>query len=331
MNKNPLISVILPAYNAERFLKESIDSILAQTYTNFELIVLNDGSTDRTEEIILSYDDPRIRYIKNETNLKLIKTLNKGIDLARGKYIARMDADDISLPTRLEREVEYMESHPECGLVSVLPYVMSESGKILHKSRFFISTQHYSCLFVNLFSAPILHPGSFFKSEVLKKYKYRDIPEVLNVEAYDLWCRLFLGEIKFAVLNEYLFNYRLNSTSVCHTEAQFDKHLSLAVEFQKAVLDIAVDIDAMNVLGDIKVNNNIRNILSAVDYLSLIYFTFSKRYNISFLDDNEIKKWVGKREIEFLVFLLKRRRIVDFLKVLRKCNFVFSYLQHINN
>ncbi len=78
---NELISVILPAYNAERFLKEAIDSILAQTYTNFELIVLNDGSTDRTEEIILSYDDPRIRYIKNETNLKLIKTLNKGIDL----------------------------------------------------------------------------------------------------------------------------------------------------------------------------------------------------------------------------------------------------------
>ena len=74
-----------------------------------------------------------------------------------------------------------------------------------------------------------------------------------------------------------------------------------------------------------------RDILSAVDYLSQIYFTFSKRYSISFLDDNEIKKWVGKREIEFLAFLLKRRRIVDFLKVLRKCNFVFFYLQHINN
>ena len=114
----PLISVILPAYNAERFLEEAIDSILAQTYKNFELIVLNDGSTDRTEEIILSYNDPRIRYIKNESNLKLIKTLNKGIALARGKYIARMDADDISLPTRFEKEIEFMEIHPDIGVCS---------------------------------------------------------------------------------------------------------------------------------------------------------------------------------------------------------------------
>lgn len=117
MIKN-LVSVILPAYNAERFLKESIDSILAQTYRNFELIVLNDGSTDRTEEIVLSYSDPRIRYVKNEQNLKLIKTLNKGIDLAKGEYIARMDADDVSLPTRFEEEVYKFEEDPTLGIVS---------------------------------------------------------------------------------------------------------------------------------------------------------------------------------------------------------------------
>ena len=112
---NCLISIILPAYNAEKYLKEAIDSILAQTYTNFELIVINDGSTDKTEEIILSYQDSRIRYIKNEKNLKLIRTLNKGIGLAKGKYIARMDADDISLPHRLKEEVEFMEAHPNIG------------------------------------------------------------------------------------------------------------------------------------------------------------------------------------------------------------------------
>ena len=117
MIKN-LVSVILPAYNAERFLKESIDSILAQTYRNFELIVLNDGRTDRTEEIVLSYSDPRIRYVKNEQNLKLIKTLNKGIDLAKGEYIARMDADDVSVPTRFEEEVYKFEEDPTLGIVS---------------------------------------------------------------------------------------------------------------------------------------------------------------------------------------------------------------------
>ena len=150
----PEITVLMPVYNGEKYLRPAIESILNQTFSDFEFLIINDGSTDNSESIILSYKDERIRYVKNENNLKLIKTLNKGIDLARGKYIARMDADDISLPTRLEREIEYMESHPECGLVSVFPYVMSESGKILHKSRFFISTQHYSCLYVNLFSAP---------------------------------------------------------------------------------------------------------------------------------------------------------------------------------
>ena len=117
-SSQPVISVILPVYNAERFLREAIDSVLKQTFVDFEFIILNDGSTDKTEDIILSYKDPRIRYVKNEKNLKLIKTLNKGVDMARGKYIARMDADDISLPERFEKEVAYLEAHPDVAVVS---------------------------------------------------------------------------------------------------------------------------------------------------------------------------------------------------------------------
>ena len=92
----------MPAYNAARFLRVAIDSILCQTFTDFELIIINDGSTDNTEEIIRSYTDPRIVYIKNEINLKLIKTLNKGIDAAKGEFIARMDSDDQARPTLFE-------------------------------------------------------------------------------------------------------------------------------------------------------------------------------------------------------------------------------------
>src|SRR5690606_13489679 len=113
-----LISVVLPAYNAELYIKEAIDSVLAQTFTNFELIILNDGSTDKTEEIILSYQDSRIVYVKNEHNLGLIGTLNKGMALAKGKYIARMDADDICFPERFEKQVAFLEKNKEyiiCG------------------------------------------------------------------------------------------------------------------------------------------------------------------------------------------------------------------------
>ena len=115
---NPTISIILPAYNAEKYLAPAIESILQQSFKDFEFIILNDGSTDNTEKIILSYTDSRIKYIKNEKNLKLIKTLNKGIELAKGKYIARMDADDIALPTMLEECYTFFETHPEYSIVA---------------------------------------------------------------------------------------------------------------------------------------------------------------------------------------------------------------------
>src|ERR1017187_7276972 len=115
-NNSPYITVLMPVYNAAPFLREAIDSILNQTFKNFELLIINDGSTDNCEEIILTYKDPRIRYIKNETNIKLISTLNKGIKLSKGKYIVRMDADDISFPDRIEKQVNYMETNPAIAL-----------------------------------------------------------------------------------------------------------------------------------------------------------------------------------------------------------------------
>ena len=108
----------MPAYNAEKYINEAIDSILAQTFTDFEFIIIDDGSTDSTCAIVESYSDSRIRFFKNEHNLGVAATLNRGLDLARGEYIARMDADDISLPTRFEKQAAYMDSHPDvvvCG------------------------------------------------------------------------------------------------------------------------------------------------------------------------------------------------------------------------
>ena len=112
MTSNPIISVIMPVYNCEKYLKESIDSVLSQTFRDFELIIINDGSDDGSKDIILSYKDERIVYIENEKNLKIIETLNKGIAAARGKYLARMDSDDRCLSHRLERQFEYLESNP---------------------------------------------------------------------------------------------------------------------------------------------------------------------------------------------------------------------------
>jgi glycosyltransferase involved in cell wall biosynthesis len=112
----PLISVIMPVFNAEKYLSFAIDSILKQTFTDFEFLIFNDGSSDNSRQIIESFNDPRIKFFDSVENLGYVAHLNRGIEIAAGKYIARMDADDISLPERFETQVSFLESHPEVGL-----------------------------------------------------------------------------------------------------------------------------------------------------------------------------------------------------------------------
>lgn len=109
--QNPTISVVMPVYNAEAYVGEAIESILAQTYINLEFVIINDGSSDNTATIVKKYIDKRIKYYENDTNMGIVYTLNRGFSLARGEYIARMDADDISLPNRLMKQVAYMQTH----------------------------------------------------------------------------------------------------------------------------------------------------------------------------------------------------------------------------
>ena len=112
---NPLVSVIIPCYNAEKYVEEAVRSIMTQTYKNIEILVTEDCSTDNTLKILknLEKEDSRIKVIQNKKNLKIVKSLNNMINIAQGKYIARMDADDISLPERIEKQVRFMEENPE--------------------------------------------------------------------------------------------------------------------------------------------------------------------------------------------------------------------------
>ena len=113
----PKLSVIMPAYNAEKYIGEAIESILNQTFTDFEFIIIDDGSSDHTADIIKGFHDERIRFIQNEKNSGVANTLNKGLELSQGEYIARMDADDISLPARFEKQVAFMEANPDVAVV----------------------------------------------------------------------------------------------------------------------------------------------------------------------------------------------------------------------
>ncbi len=114
----PKISVVLPVYNSEKYIAEAVQSILDQTFTDFELLIINDASTDGTLQILESFKDDRLKIINNPTNLKVVKSLNKGLELAQGEFIARMDADDIAYPQRFEKQIAYFKKYPQvdvCG------------------------------------------------------------------------------------------------------------------------------------------------------------------------------------------------------------------------
>jgi len=200
MQKNPLISVIMPVYNGEKYLREAIESILNQTYTDFEFIILNDGSTDTTEEIILSYDDPRMVYVKNEKNLQIVKTLNKGIALAKGKYVARMDADDLSFPERFEVQIKFLEKNKD---IDICGTYIKFFGKKYGIQKY--PTSHEEIKVNLLFNAALAHPSVMARRSFFIENAYEE--NYNKAEDYALWVKT-IDKYRFANIPSVLLAYR---------------------------------------------------------------------------------------------------------------------------
>lgn len=283
---DPVISVLMPVYNGEKFLKESIDSILNQTYDNFEFIIINDGSTDATEEIVFSYSDNRIIYIKNEINLKLIKTLNKGIDLAKGRYIARMDADDISHPDRFKIQLEQIEKY-HCQVVTSSYTSIDENSKN-YGFHLGCKADEKDLKFMNMFLCTIAHPSVLAETNVLKKYYYKDEKEFLHVEDYELWSRMSKDNVKFFISNISLLKYRRtdSNVTVIHIDTSLKKHIKIANQNQKEFVGESLSDEAIYFLINpkfVKIENNLESIY---DEIVRIKSRFKDIYGISFATSN---------------------------------------------
>ncbi|MFN5324372.1 MAG: glycosyltransferase family 2 protein [Bacteroidota bacterium] len=211
----PLVTVLMPCYNASRFLADAFDSILNQSYTNLEILAIDDGSTDGTANIISHYAslDSRIKPHFNEMNMGLIKTLNKGCQLANGKYIARMDSDDISMPNRVELLVQELERDLEVDLVSAGCFTLSESGHRLERV-FPKACTSKALKFVSFFCTPVLHPCVVFRTSLVRDEPFDE--EYLHSEDYEIFSRLLLKGKRFRNLEEPLYLLRNNSQSVSH-------------------------------------------------------------------------------------------------------------------
>lgn len=183
-----LVSVIMPVFNAEKYLRQSIESILNQDLIDFEFIILNDGSNDQSKGIIKSYQDPRIKYLENEQNHGIVYTLNKGLQAANSKYIARMDADDISLPHRLQRQVSFLEQHPEVGVLGTAYLPIDENEKPVHQP-IFMPEYPASAKWFMLIGSPLAHPTTMFRTDLVKKVGgYSEL--FPHAEDYELWTRV---------------------------------------------------------------------------------------------------------------------------------------------
>lgn len=214
----PKISVIMPVYNSEKYLSEAIDSILNQTYEDFEFIIIDDGSTDSSQEIVRSYTDPRIRFYINEHNMGVAATLNRGLDLATGEYIARMDSDDISLPERFEKQAKFLNQKSNIGILGSWTIVF---GDEIYEKEFHNSTKYQETKAELFFNNAVGHSTVMLRKSILDHYNLKYELEYNGLEDYVLWWRM-AEFCEICSYPEVLLKYRIHNKQVTQTDNKKD-------------------------------------------------------------------------------------------------------------
>lgn len=201
----PTVTVLMPVWNAEEFVSGAVESILQQSFADFELLVIEDGSTDGTRGILKTFTDSRLKIFENGARRGVVASLNRGLELAQGRYIARMDADDISLFRRLEKQVAFMDANPEVGVSSGWLKTMGD-----RVDRIWKSPQHHDEILAAMFcDSCIWHPAAIMRREVMDRNGLTYEPEYPRSEDYRLWTR-FAVVSKLANLPEVLIRYRIH-------------------------------------------------------------------------------------------------------------------------
>lgn len=217
------VSVLMPVFNGEKYLAEAIESLLKQSFTDFELLIINDCSTDQTENIVLSQTDSRIRLVRNSENLGLAASLNKGMALAKGEYVARMDCDDQCLPERLAEQVAFLDQNPDIHICGTWVQAFRENWEMLWEYP--TDPDHIRCQM--LFNCCLAHPSIMIRKETWQNLGLAYDPTFRYGEDYELWLRENL-RIRFANIPKVLLRYRLHQKQMSKTQTD----LSQSVPFQ---------------------------------------------------------------------------------------------------
>jgi len=283
MLKKPQITVLMPAYNAEKYICEAIMSVLRQTYTDFELLIVNDGSTDRTAQIIRAFSDERIVFIDKKENEGVAAALNTGLKIARAEYIARFDADDICYPERLEKQLRFLQQNPDYVLVGSDVDYMLDNGDHLFSFKCIAHT-HEEIMQKMYFYCPFVHPAVMFRKQpVLDAGGYQQNGH--NFEDYLLWTNL-ASTGRMRNLAEPLVKYRLNPFSITIDEKWRGKRFRelKRVAITRGFITAGEADEILNIIKSqdvIKIKHSAYNALCGKKFLADNYQPQKARYHIA--------------------------------------------------
>jgi glycosyltransferase involved in cell wall biosynthesis len=276
-------------------------------------------------------------YLKNETNLGIAKTLNKGIEIAKGKYIARIDAGDISLSNRLKEEIKVFSIHKNVDLVYTRAKLLSEEGKIRHLYAFYFGFE--ATPFILPFTNLIMHPSVMIKSEVLKSFQYRSDKSVLYIEDWDLWLRMLNGGCRFYTIKQPLLLYRLTNTSITflHSEQQAENGALLLKEYlHQNFPELKVQDDVIKFLAGKKENASYSIYIQAKSFINRYLDAIEQKQSISRACKKDLKYWKNYILSRRGLSVLKRVNSFDKIKVLLQlicispvfyCNHCIKFIQ----
>lgn len=253
----PALSVIMPIYNVELYIGKAIESVLYQTFEDFEFIIIDDGSTDKTYDIISAYHDKRIIIIRNQINKGLAKCLNQGFLIAKAEYIIRMDGDDICKPERFSKQIQFMLEHPNLGISGTYMDLIDEQGKLLGKQQ---KTVGFKNIMVKLFfgNTSLAHPSIIVRKKLLDINYLRYDCAFRYAEDFDLYCRSSL----YVVLDnypEYLIQYRIHPNSVSqkfHQQQLIDAQTALYLHLRRLKLPFSLDDFKIHMSFSLKLSNS---------------------------------------------------------------------------
>jgi glycosyltransferase involved in cell wall biosynthesis len=318
--KNLKITVLMSVYNGEKYLREAIDSILNQTFTDFEFLIINDGSTDSSRDIILSYRDPRIRLVDNERNIGLTKSLNRGLNVARGEYIARIDADDISMPNRLDVQYNYMKDDPNLAICASSYEQIDENENSLKIIEGYLECEQL--YYFHTFANWLAHSSIMFKKSIaLQVNGYDD--KLIRAQDYDLWYRISrMGKV--IQIDEVLLKLRIHQENISSKYGNSQKYIanSVALKNIKQICNGRINTKVIEMLceWDKEISFDDANAHTLINNLIVLNNNLIDLAPV-YIDKKKLRKICWDRVYYYLILALKQKKYFSVINILC-CNFL---------